>query len=58
MTLKAAKDVRRGELVSVDGFWLEVVRVNPTQNPGLLQILFLNGKSMLMKPDEEVLVLS
>jgi hypothetical protein len=57
MTLKAAKDVHRGDLVSRDGFWLEVIRVNPTQNPAFIQILFLNGKSVLMKPDEQVLVL-
>lgn len=56
-TLKKASAVRRGDFVSVDGSWLEVVRVNPTAGPeGFLQFLYLNGKSVLYKPEEEVLV--
>lgn len=56
MTLRKASEVVRGDRVSKDGFWLEVVRVNPTNHPdGLLQFLFLNGRAILYRPDEEVL---
>lgn len=52
--IKKAQDVRRGDKASVDGNWLEVVRINPVE--GLLQFLYLNGKTVLYRPDEEVLV--
>lgn len=56
MTLRKASEVRRGDLVSKDGFWLEVVRVAPTDHPKpMLMILFLSGKAWIVDPDEEVL---
>lgn len=57
MSLKRAEDVRRGDRISIDGFWLELIRKNPTGHPeGFLQLLFLNGRSILVRKDEELLV--
>lgn len=52
--MKASK-VRRGTRVLVDDSYLEVVRVNPTQHPkGYIQFRFLNGRSILVSPDQDV----
>lgn len=65
--LKQASEVRRGDFISIDGNWLEVIRVNPTghpedvesiRSPKSLQFLFLNGRSMIVRPDEEFMVLA
>lgn len=64
-TLRKASEVRRGDFISVDGNWLEVIRVNPTghpedvdaiRSPKSLQFLFLNGRSMIVGPDEDLMV--
>jgi hypothetical protein len=62
--IRKAQEVRRGDRISVDGNWLEVIRVNVTEAPvasqgmsgDLLEFLYLNGKSVLYRPDEDVLV--
>lgn len=65
MTIKRAQEVRRGDRISIDGNWHEVIRVNPTghpdavesiRSPKSLQFLFLNGRSMIVRPDEEFLI--
>lgn len=56
MKLTPAWKLRRGDRVSVDGFLLEVVRVEPTEHvePHVM-VQFLNGKARVAKKDEEFL---
>lgn len=54
--LTPAHKLGRGDRVSVDGFWLELVRVMPTNHePPKLMLLFLNGKSRVADRNEEFL---
>ena len=57
MKIRKATELRRGMRISMDGNWLELIRVNPTSHPvPMLQLLFLNGRSVLARPDEEFVV--
>ena len=65
-TLKKASAVRRGDRISVDGNLLEVISIRPTghpedvesiRNPKSLEVKFINGKSVLYRPDEDVMIL-
>lgn len=58
MKLTRAGSLRRGHRVSIDGYWLEIVRVSSTahEEPTVV-ILFLNGRVMTATVDEDFLVL-
>lgn len=52
----AAHKLKRGDTVSINGFWLEIVRIEETfHTPPKRMLLFLNGKSVLVDKDEELL---
>lgn len=64
-TLKKASEVRRGDFISVDGYWLEVISVRPTGSPEVLEdvltpqsyvLAFINGRHMTVRRDEELMV--
>lgn len=56
MKLTKASDLRSGDIISVDGFWLELVRVAPTSHvPPKVMLLFMSGKALIADRDEEFL---
>lgn len=50
MKLRQARTLKRGDRVSIDGYWLEVARVTVVE--GEIVLSFLNGKVRVTDPDE------
>jgi hypothetical protein len=48
--LRQARTLKRGDRVSIDGYWLEIARVTVVE--GEIVLSFLNGKVRVTDPDE------
>lgn len=58
MKLIKARKLRKNQKVSINGHWLEIVRIEETFHPTpKLMLRFLNGKSIIADKDEEFYVL-